>query len=88
MRMSTSYKLNPSLHIIITTGLCAALLAGCGIRGGLKSPPPLFGGTDDPTREAPTVDTDTNEYGFERDFEQDLDNLDAPADSAAETPEG
>ncbi len=36
-------KLNHSLKLIILSLLGAGLLAGCGIRGSLKVPPPLFG---------------------------------------------
>lgn len=52
-------KLNLSLKMTILSLLMASLLAGCGIRGQLKTPPPLFGGekTVDAER-VPTEDLD------------------------------
>jgi hypothetical protein len=51
-------KLNPALHIIIMSGSCAALLSGCGIRGTLQAPPPVFG---TPTADAERIPEDTPE---------------------------
>ena len=52
--------------------LMTSLLAGCGIRGPLKTPPPVFGGASkaDPDR-VPTDDLDKD-----NEDEDDFDNLD------------
>ncbi|WP_427452076.1 hypothetical protein [Litorimonas sp. WD9-15] len=56
--MPSRIKLNPMLKLTVTTGLLAALLSGCGIRGDLKVPPPVFGsGQVDPDR-VPAKDLD------------------------------
>lgn len=51
-------KLNSSLKLTVASGLIAALLSGCGIRGDLKVPPPVFGSSNvDPDR-IPSEDLD------------------------------
>ena len=52
---------------------CASLLAGCGIRGSLKTPPPLFGG-----EKAETV-SDAEDESAET-SEDDIDLLDPDLD--------
>ena len=52
--------------------LMVSLLSGCGIRGSLKTPPPLFGGDAkvDPER-VPTGDFDSDEDDDFDDLDQD-----------------
>jgi len=49
-------------HIgLVTFCMVGLLLTGCGIRGSLKTPPPIWGeGKTTPTEQAPQSDTDTN----------------------------
>ena len=63
-------KFNISIKMTMLSLLMTSLLAGCGIRGTLKTPPPLLGGTSkvDPER-VPTEDLDKQD-------EDELDNLD------------
>ena len=65
-------KLNCSLKMIILSLFGASLLAGCGIRGDLKAPPPLFGGGS-------TVDSDRIPTG-NLDNKTDDDDFDPLAD--------
>lgn len=70
MTRPTLSKLNASLKMTITSLFVTSLLAGCGIQGSLKTPPPVFGGDTkvNPER-VPTDDLDKNsdddseEYG-------------------------
>ena len=64
-------KLTPSLKMTMLSLLMTSLLAGCGIRGSLKTPPPIFGGVSnvDPQR-VPTEDLDKG------DKPEDYDTLD------------
>ena len=65
-------KLNVSLKLIIALGLGSALLSGCGIRGDLKTPPPVFGKSNvDPDR-VPTGDIETTDDQSDEDFDIDL----------------
>ena len=59
-------KLNHSLKMTLLSLLAINLLAGCGIRGSLKTPPPLFGGQSkvDPSR-VPTEDLDQQDDELE-----------------------
>lgn len=72
-------KLNSSLKITILSLLMTSLLAGCGIRGSLKTPPPVFGAESkvDPER-VPTEDLDKNEGDADYDAldDDDFDDLD------------
>ena len=43
MRLGSS-KQNAHLKMTMLSLLAVSLLSGCGIRGSLKTPPPLFGG--------------------------------------------
>lgn len=43
MTHSALSKLSPGLKMTILSLLMTSLLAGCGIRGNLKTPPPVFG---------------------------------------------
>lgn len=79
MTLPIPSKLNTSLKITILSLLTASLLAGCGIKGTLKTPPPVFGGESkvDPER-VPTDDLDKdneNEDDFGS-FDDDFDSLD------------
>ncbi len=58
----TPSKLSLSLKMTILSLLMTSLLAGCGIRGNLKTPPPVFGGDSkvDPER-VPNDDLDEDE---------------------------
>ena len=51
-----------SFKITILSLLVTGLLSGCGIKGSLKTPPPIFGGQAkvNPDR-VPTEDLDTND---------------------------
>lgn len=51
-------KLNPTLKLTVATGLLASVLSGCGIRGDLKVPPPLFGESKVEPERVPTRDLD------------------------------
>jgi len=54
-------KLSLIIKLTVMSGLTASLLSGCGIRGSLKVPPPVFGsGTVNPDR-VPTKDLDTKD---------------------------
>ena len=65
-------KFSISLKMTMLSLLMTSLLAGCGIRGPLKTPPPVFGGASkaDPDR-IPTDDLDKD-----NEDEDDFDNLD------------
>ena len=65
-------KFSISLKMTMLSLLMTSLLAGCGIRGPLKTPPPVFGGASkaDPDR-VPTDDLDKD-----NEDEDDFDNLD------------
>lgn len=79
MTLPALSKLNSSLKITILSLLMTSVLAGCGIRGSLKTPPPLFGGESkvDPER-VPTEDLDKNEGDEDYDSldDDDFDDLD------------
>lgn len=62
MNFSAPSKLSLSLKMTMLSLLMTSLLAGCGIRGQLKTPPPLFGGDAkvDPDR-IPDEDLDDND---------------------------
>lgn len=71
-------KQSASLKMTILSLLMVSLLSGCGIRGTLKTPPPVFGGDTkvDPDR-VPTEDLDKEneeEDGLDA-LEDDLDDL-------------
>ena len=71
-------KFSISLKMTMLSLLMTSLLAGCGIRGTLKTPPPVFGSASkaDPKR-VPTEDLDKqNEDEDEEEDEDDLGNLD------------
>ena len=72
MTLPIPSKLNSSLKMTILSLLMTGLLSGCGIRGDLKIPPPVFGGDSkvDPER-VPTDDLGTDDKD-----ENDLDLLD------------
>jgi len=73
MNFSSLSKLKPSLKMTILSLLMTSLLAGCGIRGSLKTPPPVFGGDSkvDPER-VPTEDLDKDDANRDYDsFEDD-----------------
>lgn len=54
-------KLLLMIKLTVVSGLSATLLSGCGIRGALKVPPPVFGsGNVNPDR-VPTKDLDTKD---------------------------
>ena len=74
MRMAPS-KHSAKLKITMLSLLAVSLLTGCGIRGTLKTPPPVFGGDAkvDPER-VPDEDLDK-----EQDKDDDL-FIDAPLD--------
>ena len=65
-------KFSISLKMTMLSLLMTSLLAGCGIRGPLKTPPPVFGGASkaDPDR-VPTDDLDKD-----NEDEDDFDDLD------------
>ena len=65
-------KFNISIKMTMLSLLMTSLLAGCGIRGTLKTPPPLLGGASkvDPER-VPTEDLDKQDEDVD-----DLGNLD------------
>lgn len=43
MPAPSASKLNLTLKLMFVLGCSAALLGGCGIKGSLKTPPPVFG---------------------------------------------
>ena len=67
-------KLKLSLKMTILSLLMTSVLAGCGIRGTLKTPPPVFGGDSkvDPNR-VPTDDLDEDDRNQEYDSIKDED---------------
>ena len=73
-------KFNFSLKMTMLSLLMTSLLAGCGIRGTLKTPPPAFGSASkvDPNRvpssDLDKQDADDFEDGFEDDDYDDLDH--------------
>ena len=72
-------KFNFSLKMTMLSLLMTSLLAGCGIRGPLKTPPPAFGSASkvDPNR-VPSSDLDKQDDAEDaNDFEDDdYDDLD------------
>ena len=73
MTLHIPSKLNVSLKMTILSLLMTSLLAGCGIRGSLKTPPPLFGGDAKVDQDrVPTEDLDKQN----KDDEDDDDLLD------------
>jgi len=82
MTQSGLSKITPGLKMTILSLLVTSVISGCGIRGSLKTPPPVFGGESkvDPER-VPTDDLDKG------DKTQDYDSLDDGAfDSFDEDP--
>ena len=78
-------KLNPTLKLTVASGLAAAILSGCGIRGDLKVPPPLFGeGNVDPER-VPTKDLDREDRPDPNDL-LDQDFLDSDGEGLDDDP--
>ena len=79
MTFSDLSKICPNLKMTILSLLMTGLLAGCGIRGSLKTPPPVFGGDAkvDPNR-VPTEDLDKDDETREYDSLDDgsFDSLD------------
>lgn len=72
MTLSSTSKLNPRLKMTILSLFVAGLLAGCGIKGSLKTPPPVFGGDSKVDRErVPTEDLDK-----EKEERDELESLD------------
>lgn len=80
-------KFNFSLKMTMLSLLMTSLLAGCGIRGTLKTPPPAFGSaskvnpnrvpSSDLDKQDDAEDADDFEDGFEDGFEDDdYDDLD------------
>ncbi len=67
-------KFSGSIKMTILSLLAVSLLAGCGIRGTLKTPPPLFGGASktDP-EQVPMEDLDTRNEDEDGDGFEDLD---------------
>lgn len=63
-------KHTTGLKITILSFLVAGLLSGCGIRGSLKTPPPIFGGDSqvNPDR-VPNEDLDTEQSDDDDDFD-------------------
>jgi len=49
------------LKLTVTSGLCVAVLGGCGIRGKLNVPPPLFGSEKSDDARIPTEDLDIDD---------------------------
>ena len=78
MTFLNTSKMNSSIKMTILSLLMTSLIAGCGIRGSLKTPPPVFGSASkvDPER-VPTEDLDNDDT---RD-EDDLDYLDFETDN-------
>lgn len=62
MILPSPSKIQLSLKMTILSLLMTSLLAGCGIRGDLKAPPPVFGGDSkvDPKR-VPADDLDAKD---------------------------
>lgn len=85
-------KLLLTIKLTVVSGLTAALLSGCGIRGALKVPPPVFGsGNVNPDR-VPTKDLDIKDKPDPNDLldqefgdpdEEDLSNLPFEEDEPA-----
>jgi len=67
-------KQNTMIIMTILSLLMASLLSGCGIRGTLNTPPPLFGGdTKVDPEQVPTDDLNSENLDEE---EEDLDSID------------
>jgi len=67
-------KQNTMIIMTILSLLMVSLLSGCGIRGTLKTPPPLFGGdTKVDPEQVPTDDLNSEDLDEE---EEDLDSVD------------
>ena len=67
-------KQNTTIIMTILSLLMVSLLSGCGIRGTLKTPPPLFGGdTKVDPEQVPTDDLNSEDLDEE---EEDLDSVD------------
>jgi len=72
-------KLNASFKMTILSLLMTSLLAGCGIRGSLKTPPPVFGGESkvDPERIATDdLDSENDDEDYDTLDDGDFDSLD------------
>lgn len=72
MIFSALSKLSPSFKMTLLSVLAVSFLAGCGIRGPLKTPPPVFG-------EGSKVDTDrvpTDDLDIEDEEDDDFPSLD------------
>ncbi|GGX72233.1 hypothetical protein GCM10011309_23160 [Litorimonas cladophorae] len=68
MQNTSPSKLNFSLKMTILSLLASSLLAGCGIRGDLKTPPPIFGGdsvTDSDRVPTEDLDKDDDDDNFD-----------------------
>ena len=69
MTLHKHNKLNISLKMTMLSLLMTSLLAGCGIQGSLKTPPPIFGGDKNvnpervPTEDLDKDENDEDEYG-------------------------
>ena len=83
--MPSRNKLNPVLKLTVASGLLAMMLAGCGIRGDLKVPPPIFGESQvDPDR-VPNEDLD-KEDDFDSDDPLDDNFIDVDQNSIDDDP--
>ena len=70
-------KQSPCFKMTILSLLMAGLLSCCGIRGSLKTPPPVFGGDAKVDAErVPTEDLDSETQDDLDDFDDDLGDLD------------
>ena len=56
--MISHSKITTHLKLTVALGLCVSVLAGCGIRGPLKTAPPLFGEAKVNPERVPTKDLD------------------------------
>lgn len=89
MRNTALTKLNTSLKMTIPLLLGASLMAGCGIKGTLKTPAPVFGSKAkvDPDR-VPTEDLDARDPESQLDLLDDEDfDIDTDPDSSPEVDE-
>ena len=78
MTFLNTSKMNSGFKITIMSLFTASLIAGCGIRGNLKTPPPVFGGASKANPErVPTEDLDNDDTQDE----DALDNLDFETDN-------
>jgi predicted small lipoprotein YifL len=68
MQNTSPSKLNFSLKMTILSLFASSLLVGCGIRGDLKTPPPIFGGdsvTDSDRVPTEDLDKDDDDDNFD-----------------------